>query len=564
MSAYAELEVTSNYSFLHGASHPEELMVAAKTLGLTALGLADRNSLAGAVRGHVAAKAAGLDYLVGARLISEDGPEILCYPRDRAAYGRLCRLLTLGRRRAPKGECHLSFADILEQGEGHELIMLPHGGPGTGPGDGGACRFDSAALEAALEKLASAFPGHVWLAARWRFRGDDARRIEALAALARRCRVPLLATGDVAMHHPERKALLDLVACIREGCTIDDAGFRLEANGERHLKAPSVMAELFRDYPKALKASLEIAGRCDFSLDELRYEYPEELGRPDESPQQTLTRLTWAGARQRYPGGPPAKVEAALKHELRLIEELDFAPYFLTVEDTVRFARENGILCQGRGSAANSAVCYCLGITAVDPSNFDLLFERFVSSARGEPPDIDVDFEHERREEVIQYIYEKYGRERAGLTATVICYRSRGAIRDAGKAMGLSEPTPSLLWPAPIWGWSGEGLDEEVFTELGLDPRERRLAQTLALTRELIGFPRHLSQHVGGFVMTRGPLCELVPIENAAMEDRTVIEWDKDDLDALGILKVDVLALGMLTCLKKGFALLAGHLRPAP
>ena len=561
MSAYAELEVTSNYSFLHGASHPEELMVAAKTLGLAALGLADRNSLAGAVRGHVAAKAAGLDYLVGARLISEDGPEILCYPRDRAAYGRLCRLLTLGRRRAPKGECHLGFADILEQGEGCELIMLPDGGPGAGPDGGSARRFDSAALQTALEKMASAFPGHVWLAARWRFRGDDARRIEALAALARRCRVPLLATGDVAMHHPGRKAMLDLVTCIREGCTIDDAGFRLEANGERHLKAPAVMAELFRDYPQALEASLEVAGRCDFSLDELRYEYPEELGCPGESPQQTLARLTWAGARQRYPGGPPAKVEAALKHELQLIEELDFAPYFLTVEDTVRFARENGILCQGRGSAANSAVCYCLGITAVDPANGSICCSSVSSAAeRNEPPDIDVDFEHERREEVIQYIYNKYGRDRAGLTATVICYRGRGAIRDAGKAMGLSADTITAL-AGSIWGWSGEGVDEEVFTELGLDPRERRLAQTLALTRELIGFPRHLSQHVGGFVMTRGPLCELVPIENAAMEDRTVIEWDKDDLDALGILKVDVLALGMLTCLKKGFRPLDRPLR---
>jgi error-prone DNA polymerase len=405
------------------------------------------------------------------------------------------------------------------------------------------------------------------------------------------------------MHAAGRKPLLDLVTCIRAHCTIDEAGFRLEANAERHLKDPETMAHLFRRHPEALARTLEIAEACGFSLDELRYEYPDEVLSPtreekqgigtehpcpsprgrgaaaaptcasfeelsqrsgdaatekSRAAQRLLERLTWAGGRERYPGGLPEDVEATLQHELRLIGELGYAPYFLTVQDLVRFARQRGILCQGRGSAANSAVCYCLGITAVDPARVDLLFERFVSTERNEPPDIDVDFEHERREEVIQYIYEKYGRDRAGLAATVIRYRGRSAIRETGKAMGLSADTVAALAGA-LWGWSREGPAEDQVRELGLDPEEPRLARTLALARELIGFPRHLSQHVGGFVITRGRLDELVPIENAAMEDRTVIEWDKDDLDALGILKVDVLGLGMLTCLRKGFDLLASH-----
>jgi error-prone DNA polymerase len=547
---YVELEVTSNYGFLRAASHPEELATAAAEAGYEAIGIAERNSLAGVVRMHVAAKAAGLRLAVGARLVPRDGPQMLCYPRDRAAYARLCRLLTLGKRRARKGDCELYLEDIEAAGEGQSFVLLPsaalHGSP------------FAAGLRAALMRFATVFPSQVWLAARALYRGDDRRRLDALADLAESCRVPLVATGDVAMHAPERKPLLDLVTCIREGVTIDEAGLRLEANAERYLKRPEDVAHLFRDHPRALAESRAIAERSAFSLDELRYEYPEELGATGESAQATLERLTWEGARRRYPGGLPAKVRRTLEHELRLIAELGYAPYFLTVEDLVRFARSRGILCQGRGSAANSAVCYCLGVTAVDPARLDLLFERFVSAERGEPPDIDVDFEHERREEVIQYIYAKYGRDRAGLTATVICYRGRGAVRDAGKAMGLSADTVQTL-AGSIWGWSGDGVEARIAAELGLDPRERRLRQTIALTRALIGFPRHLSQHVGGFVMTRGPLSELVPIENAAMEGRTVIEWDKDDLDALGILKVDVLALGMLTCLKKGFDLIAGH-----
>ena len=349
-----------------------------------------------------------------------------------------------------------------------------------------------------------------------------------------------------------------MLTCIREHCTIDEAGYRLFPNAERHMKSPEEMARLFEDHPEAVARTVEIAKRCRFSLDELRYEYPHELTEEGRTPQEELTHLTWRGAAARYPGAIPEKVRAQLEHELALIGQLDYAPFFLTVHDTVRFARSQGILCQGRGSAANSAVCYCLGVTSVDPAHMDLLFERFISAARNEPPDIDVDFEHERREEVIQYIYKKYGRERAGLAATVICYRSRSALREVGKAMGLSADTVAALAGA-VWGWSDLGLEETRVRELGLDPEAPRLRQTLELAAALIGFPRHLSQHVGGFVMTRGPLEELVPIENAAMEDRTVVEWDKDDLNDLGILKVDVLALGMLTCLAKGFELIKHH-----
>jgi error-prone DNA polymerase len=554
-SAYAELQVISNYSFLRGASHPDELVIAAKALGLAALGIADRNSLAGAVRAHVAAKEASLRLVVGARLIPRDGPEVLCFPCDRAAYGRLCRLLTLGKRRVEKGACDFSFVELLDHGAGQVFVVLP---PEPLRVDHPQTSYTDAAFRSQLARLVAACPGACYLAAQQLYRGDDARRLSALAALAEESGAPLVATNDVRMHGPQRKVLLDVVTCIREGCTIDEAGFRLAANAECHLKSPQAMAHLFRGHPEALARTLEIAERCRFSLDELSYEYPDEVTEEGRTPQQELARLTWRGAGERYPGGLPAGVKATLEHELALIDELGYAPYFLTVADLVRFARSRDILCQGRGSAANSAVCYCLGITAVDPARLDLLFERFVSAERNEPPDIDVDFEHERREEVIQYIYEKYGRDRAGLTATVICYRGRGAIREVGKALGLSEDRVAALSGA-LWGWSREGLDQATLSELGLDPGDRRLALALTLAHELIGFPRHLSQHVGGFVMTRGLLSELVPIENAAMAERTVIEWDKDDLDALGILKVDVLGLGMLTCVKKAFALLRGH-----
>ncbi len=542
---YVPLEVTSNYSFLRAGSHPEELVLGAAVLGLPAVAIADRNSLAGVVRAHVAAKEVGIQLLVGARLVpqaaGEEGAEVLCFPKDRAAYARLCRLLTLGKRRAEKGGCVFSLEEMIDHGDGQVFVVLPEG-----------------TFEKALRSLAQVFAGDVFLGARSLYQGDDARHLAALAELAGKTGVGLVACNDVRLHEASRKPLLDVVTCIREHCTIDTAGYRLQANAERHLKKPEDMAHLFRGIPEALANTLEIAKRCRFSLEELRHDYPEELTREGRTPQQELEHLTWIGARRRYPDGIPEMVKQAVRHELGLIGQLDYAPYFLTVEDVVRFARSQDILCQGRGSAANSAVCFCLGITEVDPARMDLLFERFVSAERNEPPDIDVDFEHERREEVMQYIYAKYGRERTALTATVICYRSRGAMREVGKVMGLSADTVAAL-AGEIWGWSREGVEEDAVRNLGLDPTDRRLGQALALTHMLIGFPRHLSQHVGGFVMTQNPLCEVVPIENAAMENRTVIEWDKDDLDALGILKVDILALGMLTCLRKGFALLRQH-----
>jgi len=553
--SYAELQITSNFSFLRGASHPHELAATAAALGLRAFALTDRNTLAGIVRAHVAAKDAGIRFVVGARLDLQDAPSLLVYPTDRSAYGRLARLITLGRRRAPKGQCWLNLADVLAHGEGQ--IWIVH------PGDGGLARAPSAAdgidgLAAVLTHLAAAFPGCAYLAGTCRFLGDDKARLAMLAELGTRCGTPLVATNDVHYHHPGRKLLHDVVTCIREHCTIDLAGFRLTRNAEAHLKPPDRMAALFAAYPEAIARTVEIAGRCRFSIDELRYEYPDEVTTDGRTPQQELAHLTRIGACERYPGGVPEKVRAGIAHELALIAELDYAPYFLTVHDIVRFARSKGILCQGRGSAANSAVCYCLGITAVDPAHHDLLFERFISAARNEPPDIDVDFEHERREEVIQYIYGKYGRDRAGLAATVIRYRGRSAVRDVGKAMGLSEDVVGGLAKG-IWGTDGDvGTDSQV-RERGLNPQDRRLAMVLALARELVGFPRHLSQHVGGFVMTRGPLAELVPIENAAMAERTVIEWDKDDLQAARLMKVDVLALGMLTCIRKAFDLIRQH-----
>jgi error-prone DNA polymerase len=554
MTRYAELQAISNFSFLRGASHPEELVQAAAALGHAALGLADRNTLAGVVRAHLAARQAKLKLLVGARLELLADPArpkagaafgVLCYPTDRAAYGRLSRLLTLGKRRAPKAECRLGLADLIAAAEGQELVALP---PETPEAD----------FVARLRALVAAASGRVHLAGSHLYRGDDARRLAALARLGAAEGAPLLATNDVHAHAAERRPLQDVLSCIREHCTIDQAGFRLLANGERHLKAPAEMARLFRRHPETVARGLALAEACRFSLDELRYEYPAEPVPEGRTPQQELERVTAAGAAERYPAGVPPKVAAQIAHELALIERLGYAPYFLTVHDIVRFARSRDILCQGRGSAANSAVCYCLGITAVDPARMDLLFERFVSAARGEPPDIDVDFEHERREEVIQYIYAKYGRARAGIAATVISYRGRSAIREVGKALGLSADMVGAL-ARQLWGFSREGPAEAQVRELGLDPGENRLALALSLARELIGFPRHLSQHVGGFVITRGPLDEVVPIMNAAMAERTNIEWDKDDLDALGILKIDVLGLGMLTCIRKGLALLARH-----
>ena len=557
-AAYAELQAVSNYSFLRGASHADELVERAAALGLAAIGIADRNTLAGAVRAHVAAKAVaakavaakagGLRLLTGARLDLACGLSLLCYPRDRAAYGRLCRLLTLGQRRAAKGGCVLHMEDVTAHAEGQVLIALPPGRLDDG---------DGAPFEAALAALRRRHEGPLYLAVHMLYRGDDRSRLNRLAALAERHEVPLVATNDVHYHARERRPLQDVLTAIRERVTVAQAGWRLAANAERHLKSGAEMARLFRGHEDAVARTLEIVRLCAFSLDELAYAYPDEPVPAGSTPQRHLEALTWAGAGQCYPGGIPAKVRRALMHELGLIAELGYAPYFLTVHDIVRFARGKGILCQGRGSAANSAVCYCLGITAVDPAQIDLLFERFVSRERREPPDIDVDFEHERREEVIQYIYGRYGRARAGLAATVISYRGRSAARDVGKAMGLSEDTAAAL--AGALRDMHQGVAAERLSEAGLDPADPLLRQTVALAGALIGFPRHLSQHVGGFVLTRGPLEEIVPIGNGAMKDRTFVEWDKDDLEALGLMKVDVLGLGMLTCIRKAFELLLYH-----
>ena len=542
---YAELQVTSNFSFLEGASHPGELVLRAKELKLGAIAITDRNTLAGIVRAHAAAKEAAIRLVIGARLDFEDAASVLVFPSDRAAYGRLTQLLTDGKRRAKKGECRLGFADLLAYGDGQRLIALPPDEPDR-------------TYAQQLAALAQRFGGSVFLGASHLYRGDDSKRIARLGTLASESGAPLVATNDVLYHTPERRQLQDVLTCIRHGCTISEAGFRLHANAERHLKSAAEMERLFRDRPDAVRRSLEIAQATSFSLDELKYEYPAEPVPEGRTPQEELARLVSLHAAARYPAGVPLKIQALLAKELALIAALDYARYFLTVYDIVKFAKEKEILCQGRGSAANSAVCYVLGISAVDPEKVDLLFERFVSAERKEPPDIDVDFEHERREEVIQHIYEKYTRDRAGIVATLVTYRPRSAIRDVGKAMGLSLDMINVL-SGTLWGWGREGIREDYIREAGLNPDDANLARVLDLAGELIGFPRHLSQHTGGFVITRGRLSEVVPIENAAMDGRTVIEWDKDDLDELKMLKIDVLALGMLTCLRKGLDLLAEH-----
>jgi error-prone DNA polymerase len=539
---YIEFACTSNFSFLRGASHPEELMAQAAHLKLDGIGLCDRNSVAGVVRAHVAKRETELPlrYHPGARLVFSDGtPDILAYPRDRATWGRLTSLLTLGNLRAEKGECLLHLDDLLAHVEGLELIAM-----------GGTARL--------LAQLREAAPGRVRLAAAMLYRGDDRARLTRNAAIAREAGVPLIAINDVHIHHPDRRPLADVLTCIREKRTIDRAGRLLAANAERHLKPPQEMARLFRDCPEAIDETLHLSEKLSFSLDELKYEYPDEQLAGFASPQEALEHLALEGAARRYPQGIDDAIRQSLAHEFALIAQRQYAPYFLTVHDIVRYAREQGILCQGRGSAANSTVCYCLGITEVDPVRGGLLFERFISTERQEPPDIDVDFEHERREEVIQYIYRKYGRERAGIAGTVISYRGRSAFREVGKAFGLSEDAIGML-TSSIWGGGGSAVRQDDIKRTGLDPQSPRMRKIAALAAEIQRFPRHLSQHVGGFVITRSRLDEVVPIGNAAMDDRTFVEWDKDDLDALGILKVDVLGLGMLTCLRKAFDLVERH-----
>ncbi|PWL16652.1 error-prone DNA polymerase [Falsochrobactrum shanghaiense] len=542
--AYAELQVTSHFSFLRGASSAEELFAAAAAMGIEALAVTDRNTLAGIVRAHEAAKEAGVRLIVGCRLDLACGMSVLVYPTDRAAYSRLCRLLSLGKGRAGKARCHLEWDDLVAYGEGLIVVLAPD------------LADETCGLR--LRRLRDAFGDRAYLGLTLRRRPNDQMRLWELSTLAAGLGVPTVVTNDVLFHEPGRRILQDVVTAIRHNLTVDALGTRRDRHADRYLKPPAEMHRLFARWPEALARTREIADRCRFSLDELRYQYPEERDDPALTPQETLERLTWEGAASRYPEGVPDEVTAALKHELALIGKLDYAPYFLTVNSIVRFARSRGILCQGRGSAANSAVCYVLGITAIDPGRNDLLFERFVSEERREPPDIDVDFEHERREEVIQWVYEHYGRERAALTATVIRYRSKGALRDVGKALGLPEDLIQTL-SGQLWGWSEAGVTEQQLRDLNLNPQDRRLRLTLELAAQLRGAPRHLSQHPGGFVLTHDRLDDLVPIEPAAMEGRQIIEWDKDDIDALRFMKVDVLALGMLSCMRRGLDLLAEH-----
>ena len=546
---YAELQVASAFSFLRGASSPEDLAATASVLGFSAIGITDLNTVAGVVRMYDAARQVGIRQVVGVRLSFRDGtPDLLCYPQDRAAWGRLTRLLTVGKGRVPHGDnsdaakatnrCFLNYADLLEHGEGQVLLVVAPD------------RLD-AGFDAVVQQVRGDFRGRAYLAANRRYRGDDASWLRTIAELP----LPMVATNDVLYHLPDRRPLQDVMICIRLGCRIDQAGFALQPNAERHLKSPKEMTRLFSDYPNAVARTQEIVERCRFSLEELSYEYPDEPIPSGLTPDEHLAALTWRGAAARYPGGIPPDVHETIEKELHIIAQLNYARYFLTVHDIVNYAVTRGILCQGRGSAANSAVCYCLHITAVDPAQINLLFERFVSTERREPPDIDVDFEHERREEVIQYIYQHYGRDRAGIAATVIHYRPKRAIREVGKVMGLSEDATAVL-SAQSWH-AGEDLwSDDCLREIGLDPHSSSICRTIELARQLVGLPRHLSQHVGGFVLTRGRLDETVPIGKAAMDKRTFIEWDKDDIDRLGIMKIDVLALGMLTCIRKAFEML--------
>ncbi|WP_338577877.1 error-prone DNA polymerase [Brevundimonas olei] len=583
---YAELATASNFSFLRGASHPKDLVLTAIQRGHAGLGLADRNTVAGVVRAWSALKeirveglappdrmrdggspgeiafiedplndpalseevkrrAADFRLLTGARLVFNDGtPDVIAYPETRAGWGRLTRLLTLGNRRAKKGECEIGLRDLLADPEDLLLILVP---PDRLTG-----------LEEGLARMNAAAPGAVWLGAALHRRGDDRRRLARLKAMAERADVPLLALNDVLYAAPDDRDLQDVLTCIREGATIETAGRRLEANAERWLKPVGEMVRLFRDAPETVAETTALLSRATFDLSDLTYNYPQEPTPPGKTSQEWLEYLTWRNADSKYPDGVPDSVRTTLERELAFIKDADYAPYFLTIRDIVQKAEELGILCQGRGSAANSAVCYVLGVTSVDPAKHDLLFERFLSTSRGEPPDIDVDFEHARREEIIQYLYEKYGRHRAGIAATVICYRPRSAIREVGKVLGLTEDVTARL-ASTQWGSWGSEISARQIEQAGLDPANPMIGRAVVMASRLLGFPRHLSQHVGGFVLTQDRLDEMVPIGNAAMPDRTFIEWDKDDIDALHLMKVDVLALGMLTCIRKAFNLIQAH-----
>jgi error-prone DNA polymerase len=545
--SYVELQVTTNFSFLRGASHPEELVEQAAAYGYKEIAITDRNSFAGIVRAHVAAKKHKIRLIPALRLDLLDGPSLLAYPTDRSAYSRLCNLASRGNLRAEKGKCDLYKNDVYEFAKGIKFIVLP-------PAELNELFDFDPSFKQSLEEYKNRFRDNLYIAACCYYQGNDAKYLYSISQLSMQLDIPMVATNDVHYHHPLRRELQDIVTCIREKCTIHNAGYRLHPNAERYLKPEKEMQRLFRLYPDAIKQTQEIADACQFSLDSLKYEYPEEITSEGRTPLEELLFLVVQGAQEIFGEDVPGKIIEAINHEMRFIEEMNYASYFLTVYDVVRFARSRGILCQGRGSAANSTICYCLGITSVNPTKFELLFERFISAARNEPPDIDVDFEHERREEVIQYIYSKYGRDRAAIVATVTQQHQKGAIRDVGKAMGLSVDTINRLSKS-VWEFTDEWFEGKRIEEQGLNPGDRHLRKVLELTRQYIGFPRQLGQHTGGFVITRGKLIDLCPILNARMEDRTCIEWNKDDIDALGLLKVDVLALGMLTCIRKAFDL---------
>ncbi len=552
--SYVELQVTSNFSFLRGASHPEELMEQAAAYGYKEIAITDRNTFAGIVRAHVAAQKNNIRLIPACRLDLLDGPSLLAYPTNRYAYSLLCNLLSKGNLRTEKGKCDLYKADAYEYSKDIIFVVLPP----TLLNEHFEFEYS---FKQVLQEYKIAFKENLFIAASRNYQGNDSKYLYRIAQLSYELNIPMVATNDVHYHHPSRRELQDIVTCIREKCTIYNAGFRLHPNAERYLKPEKEMLRLFRQYQGSIQTSRKIADACQFSLNELKYEYPEEITSEGRTPQEELSFLAVQGAQELFGEDVPEKTMAAISHELGFIEQMNYASYFLTVYDVVRFARSKGILCQGRGSAANSTVCFCLGITSVNPSKFDLLFERFLSTARNEPPDIDVDFEHERREEVIQYIYNKYGRDRAAIVATVTQQHQKGAIRDIAKAMGLSLDTINRL--SHSVGSMGEfpenSFADNRFTEQGFDAGDMHLRKVLELTQQFIGFPRQLGQHTGGFVITRGKLIDLCPILNARMEDRTNIEWNKDDIDALGLLKVDVLALGMLTCIRKAFDLAKEH-----
>ena len=548
---YSELQVTSNFSFLRGASHPHELVAKAAELGYGKIAITDRNTLAGIVRAHAAAREHNIKIIPACRLDLLDGPSLLAYPTSREAYGRLSALLTLGNRRAEKGKCFISRDDVYAHAEGIIFIAVMPGKLNR--------RFEfEKEFVSAITGYRKALGKNLYLAATRTYLGNDDKLIFRISQLSQTLNIPVVATGDIHYHCPSRRELQDVLTCVREKCTIQEAGFRLHQNAERYMKEVDEMKRLFRRLPEAIANTEKIAEACKFSLDELKYIYPEEINASGRSPMEELKYLTWQGAHAFYGEEVPEKVVNMIRHEMEFVAKMDYANYFLFVDDIVREARRRGILCQGRGSAANSAICFCLGITSVNPMKFDLLFERFISPARNEPPDIDVDFEHERREEIIQYIYDKYGRDRAAIVATVTQQHQKGAIRDVGKAMGLSVDTIGRL-SSSLWEYTDEWFDKERVLEQGLNPEDAHLKKTLELTGQMMGFPRQLGQHTGGFVVTQGKLTDLCPILNARMEDRTNIEWNKDDIDALGFLKVDVLALGMLTCIRKAFDLCRAH-----